>query len=86
MNDAELRVVALMAIGTQLRAAVDAVWPLAVAATRRQVAAEIRATFIAGARRPAWSTAGHALVANDIAEWAARIAEGTTHTEEDRHG
>ena len=46
--------------GMRARAAVDAVWPLAVAAGRREAAEAIRAQIVAGA----------------FGEWAARIAEG----------
>jgi hypothetical protein len=55
---------------------VDAVWPLAVAATRRQVADEIRtqpATWFGVGRQPAtWFGVGRQIVDN-----CARIAEGT---------
>jgi hypothetical protein len=72
----------------RLCAVVDAVWPLAVAATRRQVAADLRAyaeNYPPDVFRPdgdsrdaiGGSAMRHAYLN------AARIAEGTTHTEEE---
>jgi hypothetical protein len=70
-----------------LRAVVDAVWPLAVAATRRQVADEIRAQARAAAEEAGQFAPGdqerdRVVGARNAYLNAARIAEGTTHTEE----
>jgi hypothetical protein len=59
-----------------IRAAVDAVWPLALAEGRRQAAAEIRAQ--ADDVPYIQLRNGSRLKADSAVAWAARIAEGTT--------
>jgi hypothetical protein len=53
----------------------DAVWPLAVAAGRREAAEDIRAGIAPGTRLPD-DIEGKTDDALVVAEWAARIAEG----------
>lgn len=65
------------------RIVLDAVWPLAyasgVAEGRRQAAEAIRAGIVPGPV-PKWAVSGRAPKASDLAEWAARIAEGKEDT------
>lgn len=60
--------------------AVVALWEDAIAEGRRRAAAQLRAVIVPGARfYPEWAR-GRALRAADVAEWAARIAEGNAAT------
>lgn len=82
VNEAEMPILAkeLGARGHQLRSVVDAVWPIAVAATRAQVAAEIRADVHSQRanyeRHPVLSDMAMHLWVTAL-DRAARIAEGT---------
>lgn len=69
------RYVELMLMRPDFRALVDTVWALA----RRQAAADIRAQIAAEAVPPVALRSGAVLRANSVADWAARIAEGTVN-------